>query len=302
MGSASNLMVYDAATSSVTSLSNLPGTVQAVSNNAQYVIVFENSTNNVTVYDATNNVIQDRFAVAGIPNPCKTATSDKCPHASFTPDNRTSLIVAGPNLYVSNSNASLKTFPLGMTGNDIAVSAQGSFAFVANSDSTIVPYATCSNSKVPAGVVTTSAAAQRIFSSIDGTAIYALAPPNLNIISPTTNAVGCVPSLTDPLSSVDLGQGAFNAQQVLVSTRGNRLYFITGGNNIVLYDSGTNAGSAISLASSANALSGGITADGGNLYVGGSDNTIHRIDTSTNTDAGQVSVSFTPDLVAVRPK
>jgi hypothetical protein len=196
----------------------------------------------------------------------------------------------------------LKTIPLGTTGNDVAVSAQGSFAFVAISDSTVAPFATCNNSKVPAGVVTTTAAAQRILSSIDGTVIYALAPPNLNIISPATDAVGCVPSLTDPLNTVDLGQGAFNARQVIASTKGDRLYFITGGNNVVLYDKASNVGSAISLASSANALSAGLTADGNKLYVGGSDNMIHRIDTTTKADAGQISLSFTPDLVAVRPK
>jgi hypothetical protein len=302
MGSASNLMVYDPNASTVSSLSNLPGTVQAVSNNAQYVVIFENSTNNVTVYDASSNIIRDRFAVAGVPNPCKTATFDKCPHASFTPDNQTTFVVGGPNLYVSNPNASLKTIPLGVTGNDIAVSAQGSFAFVANNDSTIVPFATCNNSKVPSGIDTTIGSAQKIFSSVDGTFIYAVAPPNLNIISPTTNGVGCVPSLTDPLTSVDLGQGAFNAQQVLIATRGDRLYFITGGNNVVLYDTASNAGSAIGLAASANALSGGLTSDGASLYVGGSDNTVHRIDTSTKTDAQQITVTFTPDLVAVRPK
>jgi hypothetical protein len=302
MGSASNLMVYDPNASTVTSLSNLPGTIQGVSNNAQYVVVFDNATNAVAVYNATGNVIQDSFSVAGIPNPCKTATFDKCPHVSFTPDNQTTFVVAGSDLYISSPRASLKTIPLGTTANDVAVSSQGSFVFVANSDSTVVPFATCNNSKVPSNVVSTNGAAQHIFSSIDGSAIYGLAPPILNIISPTTNAVGCVPSLTDPLSSVDLGQGAFTAQQTLVSTRGDRLYFITGGNNIVLYDTASNAGSAISLAAGANALSGGLTADGNTLYVGGSDNNVHRIDTTTNTDAQQISIGFTPDLVAVQPK
>jgi len=56
------------------------------------------------------------------------------------------------------------------------------------------------------------------------------------------------------------------------------------------------------LTGGANGLSAGLTADGNNLYVGGSDNNVHRIDTTTNTDAAQISVSFTPDLVAVRPK
>jgi hypothetical protein len=302
LGSGTSLMTYDPTAGTVTSSSNLPGLVQAVSSNAQYVVIFDNSANTVTVFDANNSGVQDRFAVSGIPNPCKTATTDNCPRASFTPDSRTAFIVAGSNLYISNPNTSLRTVPLGTTANDVAVSAQGSFAFVANSDSTIVPFATCNNSKVSGSIVTTSAPANRINSSVDGSALYALVGPTLNIISPTTNAVGCVPSLTDPLTTVDLGQGTFNEKQTLLSTRGDRLYFITGGNNVVVYDKTANTGSAISLAANANGLSAGLTPDGTMLYVGGSDNAIHRIDTTTKTDAGEIPVSFTPDLVAVRPK
>ncbi|MGZ5545269.1 MAG: YncE family protein, partial [Limisphaerales bacterium] len=302
LGSASNLIVYDATAGSVTSFSFLAGTVQAVSNNAHYVIVYDSTLGTVSNYDSNANGIVDRFTVAGIPSPCKTATFDKCPHASFSADNRTAYIVAGGNLYVSASGVSLKTIPLGATGNDVAFSAQSSFAFVGNSDSTVVPYASCNNAKVSTAVVTTLGVPLRVLSSTDGTAIYAVAPPNLNTIAPSTDGVGCVPSLTDPLTTVDLGQGAFNVGQMLASTKGDRLYFLTGGNNIVLYDVATNAGGAITLSGGANGLSAGLTADGNNLYVGGSDNNIHRIDTTTNTDAAQISVSFTPDLVAVRPK
>lgn len=302
LGSGTTLMVYDPNAGTVTTLSNLPGTVQAVSNNGQYVVIFDPNLNTVTVYNANATSIQDRFTVSGVPNPCKTATSDQCPHVSFTPDNLSTYVVAGSNLYISNLSASLKTIPLGTTGNDVTV-PQGSFAFVANSDATVVPYATCNSSKISGSVITTPAANQRIVSSVDGTTVYGFAPPNLNIISPTTDATGCVPSLSTSLTStVDLGQGAFNLQKVLVSTRGNRLYVITGGNNIVGYDKGTNAGFAISLSGSANALNGAVTPDGSKIYVGGSDNAVHYIDTSTNTDTGSVSVSFTPDLVAVRPR
>jgi hypothetical protein len=132
--------------------------------------------------------------------------------------------------------------------------------------------------------------------------MYAVAPPNLNIIAASTDATGCVPSLTTTLNTVDLGQGTFGIAQPIISTNGNRLYFLGGGNSIVLYDKTNNAGSSISLVSGATVLSGGLTADGANLYVGGSDGKVHRIDTSAKTDAGQISVGFTPDLVAVRPK
>jgi hypothetical protein len=272
-------------------------------------VIYDATAGTITVFDATASSVLQRFSVSGIPNPCSTSTSNKCPRASFTPDNRSAYIVAGPTLYVFNASASLKTIALGATGNDVASTAQGSFVFVANNDSTVVPYATCNNAKVTSNIVTLGAPAQELVPSLDGTTVYAVAPPNLNIISPATDGVspttdpsGCVPSLTTPFTTVDLGQGAFNLTLPLISTNGNRLYFLTGGNNVVVYDKTSNAGSSISLASSANALSGGLTADGANLYVGGSDNNVHRIDTSAKTDAGQISVGFTPDLVAVRPK
>ena len=302
LGSGTTLMAYDPNASTITSISNLPGTVQAVSNDAQLVVIYDSTQNTVSVFNASSSSVRDRFTVTGVPNPCKTATSDLCPHASFTPDSQTAYIVAGSNLYVSTPSSTLKTIPLGTAANDVAVTAQGSFVFVANADASVVPYATCNNSKISGNTVTASAALQRILSSVDGSTLYGIAPPNLNIIAPSTNAVGCVPSLTDPLSSVDLGQGAFNVQQMLRSTRGDRLYFLTGGNTIVGYDKGTNAGFAIGLSGSANGLSGGVTSDGSKVYVGGSDNLVHIVDATTKAETGTVTVSFTPDLVAVRPQ
>jgi len=57
-------------------------------------------------------------------------------------------------------------------------------------------------------------------------------------------------------------------------------------------------------------LSGGIMIDGSLVYVGGSDNLVHAINTSTNTDSAQVNPGLkdpngnvvAPDLVLVLPK
>ncbi|MGH8459208.1 MAG: hypothetical protein ACRESV_07650 [Nevskiales bacterium] len=38
------------------------------------------------------------------------------------------------------------------------------------------------------------------------------------------------------------------------------------------------------------------------VYVGGSNNAVHRIDVGTATDAASIGLGFTPDLVAVRPR
>ena len=52
---------------------------------------------------------------------------------------------------------------------------------------------------------------------------------------------------------------------------------------------------------SANSFTGAATPDSLSVYVGGSDNTVHRIDVASESDANQIAVGFTPDLVAVRP-
>jgi hypothetical protein len=56
-------------------------------------------------------------------------------------------------------------------------------------------------------------------------------------------------------------------------------------------------------------LNGGLTVDGTQLWVGTSDNTVHRIDTALPGDVAQVAVNLTnssggavaPNLVAVLP-
>jgi hypothetical protein len=50
------------------------------------------------------------------------------------------------------------------------------------------------------------------------------------------------------------------------------------------------------------AFTGGATLDSKSVYVGATDNAVHRIDTTTGADVQQIPLSFTPDLVAVRPK
>lgn len=289
-----------------TSGADIPGQVIGVSNDAGLVVVFNNSTSTVTVVSVSNtttgsNVGQvDRIVISGIPNPCK--TTDQCPHASFTPDNKTAYIVAGSNLYISNASASLKVLPLAQAAKDVAVSGQGSFAFVANDNSTIDTFATCNKSKMAANSVALSGVPQRIVSNEDGSKIYVATPPELSVITPTTDATGCPPSLADPLNAIDLGQGTFNTQQLLVSSAGSKVMFLTDGTKVVIYDVAGNSTAAVTLSGSATVLSGGLTLDGAFAYVGGSDKTIHKIDLANNTDAQQIAVTITPDLVAVKPK
>jgi hypothetical protein len=310
LGSDTTLMALNGTNNTASAIrlssgADIPGTVIGVSNDATLLAVFNNAASTVSVIKITNSdtgstVTQvDKITVSGVPNPCN--TTDQCPRASFTPDNRTAYIVAGSNLYVSNSGTSLKTFPLAQAGRDVVVSGQGSFAFVGTTNSIDV-FATCNNAKLGANSVALSAAPQRMVGNEDGSKIYAIAPPTLNIVSPTSDAVGCPPALTDPLSTVDLGLGTFTTQQMLVTSSGSKLIFLTSGTDVILYDVAGSTASAVTLNGGATVLSGGVTLDGASVFVGGSDKTVHRIDVATKADAQQITVTVTPDLVAVKPK
>jgi hypothetical protein len=65
---------------------------------------------------------------------------------------------------------------------------------------------------------------------------------------------------------------------------------------------GNAAVNQIAVANNATLFTGAATPDSISVYVGGSDNAVHRIDVASGTDAQQIGgLSFTPDLVAIKP-
>ncbi|HVZ17777.1 MAG TPA: hypothetical protein VG897_11705, partial [Terriglobales bacterium] len=141
----------------------------------------------------------------------------------------------------------------------------------------------------------------RIVASGDGMKIYAISGAVMNTITATTDGSACPPALSDSLSSVDLGQGAVSPTQMFSNPAGTKVYMISSANNVVVFDASANTGATISLSGSAKATTAGLTMDGANLWVGGgSDQKVHRIDTSSNSDAQQISVGISADLVAVK--
>ena len=308
LGSDTTLMAYDArgtAGAITTANGNVPGIVVGVSYSAGLIGVYDPAKNTVSIvnYTGTGASLVDTITVSGIPASCQ--TTNQCPKVAFTPDDKTAYIAAGSNLYVSSQNASLKTIPLGVAAKDLTVSKQGSFVFISQNDFSIAALATCNNSKIGAGTVSTPSVPQLIEGTEDATKLYALTPPTLGIVTTTTDAVGCPPSLTDPLSSVDLGQGTFTPRQLLVSSNGQRVVTLTNGTKVIIYDSAdtTTPVKPVTLSGGATVLSGGITLDGAFAYVGGSDKTIHKIDLATGAESGTpITVTITPDLVGVKPK
>jgi hypothetical protein len=68
------------------------------------------------------------------------------------------------------------------------------------------------------------------------------------------------------------------------------------------YDVTSNSTVALTIAHPTIPLSGGALSDGRKLYFGSIDGLLHRVDLATQTEQDSVSVSVTPDFVAVIPK
>ena len=137
----------------------------------------------------------------------------------------------------------------------------------------------------------------------NGKATLAVDSPGIDVITPNTDLAGCPPALSDTVVSNDFLQGPFTARQLIVLPDSSKAYVTSDLGMLLVYDV-TNGKvlPPIPLAGGASAFTGGATLDSKSVYVGGSDNAVHRIDVASGTDAQQIPLSFKPDLVAVRPK
>jgi DNA-binding beta-propeller fold protein YncE len=111
---------------------------------------------------------------------------------------------------------------------------------------------------------------------------------------------GCPPA--GSLSATNATGGSFTPLQLIVSPEGGKAYVLTSLSQVMVLDVSSGTVTNIPLAGGAFPLSGGITRNAAQVYVGGSDNAVHRIDVASGADVQQISVQFTPNLVAVRPQ
>jgi trimeric autotransporter adhesin len=291
MGSDTEVMSYTSSTNSVAAVALIPGIIVDLSNDASRIVLYDDVTKTVVVFSLSSSTTIAKFAVPG--------ATPSTVRASTSPDGQVTYVVVGNQLFVASSNQSLQTINLAAPANDVAFLLQGSFAYLAGGQTGAVTVrTTCDASQ--RDVVTVNATPDRVFSSTDGSKMFALASGILNTITASTNGAGCPPVLSDAATNVDLGQGAFTANQILSTTNGSKVYFITSAGKIIAWNTSGGAGSPVNI-SSGTPSTGGLTLDGANLWVGGgSDNKVHRIDTSSNTDAQQISVAISADLVAVK--
>ena len=291
LGSSTGLITLNTATNAVSQNTAFPGKVLAVSADGNRAIVADASlVYGVFIGASSTSATTDTLGITG-------ATA-----AAFLPDNTRAYIVAGTNAYIYTPSGPTAILPLSGSATDVAISPSAAFAYIANGvTNAISARATCDASV--AGTFATPGPSAKLAVTPDAAKVLAVDAPNLDVFTRSSLAqMGCPPALTGTVSSVDLGQGAFTPTRLVLTSNGAKAYIVSDLAKVIAYDVATATPSAINLANGAQGLSASATLDGTKLYVGGSDNNVHRIDTAAGTDAQQISVSFTPNLVAVKPK
>ncbi len=299
LGSATaDLMVVDTASKAVTTVSGALGKVLAVSPDGTTVLT-ATATNVYIAFPlltSGTNVLKQSFA---------NATG-----AAFSPDYQAATggggsnpgagriyVVGADKLLVYQTNKVPQVSTIGAV-NDVDFLRQGSFAYTAGGAGPVTVIATCNNANV--GTVSAPASPQLIRALPQGTGMVAAQPPNLDVISATTDGAGCPPTVSNTVNAVDLGVGAYTPRQLIVSPTGNRV-FVSSDKGLIAFNVGTSAVSTISLAGGTPPTTGGMTLDGNLLFVG-SGSVVHKIDANAGTDTAQIGLPFNADLIAVQPK
>lgn len=311
LGSDSGLIVVNAATNAVTkTVGGAPGQVLAVSPNGQFVLVGGKLSNNNFV----STVVFNNNSNTVVALPINAAVA-----GDFSPDGSEAVIVnlntpATPATSTSTVFAALGTAvrtvaTLAAPGaTDVSFLPNGALAYIANSTTPLVRVC---NSTSQAG--SSSLSTSKIKGIADPTdptlpnKMLGTNSPNIAVMTPTLTAA-CPPGITETRNTVGFGS-AFTANQIIVTPDSKHAYVPAGdvAGKLLSYDVVANTTGSVTLTSgTAVTTTGGATLDGASVYVGVSDTggtvgSVHRIDVNAGTDATQISVSFIPDLVAVRP-
>jgi hypothetical protein len=144
----------------------------------------------------------------------------------------------------------------------------------------------------------------------NGNGVVVSDSPSLDVVSTAAIPAGCPPAALSTLTAYNLGFGTFTANQMFISPDSSRAWVLSNLNSIIGLNLSTLTPFSIGLANGAQPTTGGIMVDGTFVYVGGTDNNVHAINASTNTDSAQIPVGLTdtngsavaPNLVIVLPK
>lgn len=294
LGSDTGVMVYNTITAAVTGLS-LNGKVLGVSSDGSLVLFSDPNGNATYLYSSTNTV--------NVATAVGAATA-----GTLTPDDQWSLSLIGQTLVREGNSVPITTTKLNTAPTGIDVLAQGSLAFITSSTGQSVDVrSTCDQSDLQTISANNPTLVQRI---PNGSGMVVVDVPNIDVIVTPQPGGTCPVAASSALSTFDLGLGSFTPEQLLVSFDSTHAWVVTNTSSLLSFDLTTNTPTTVPLANGTVALSGGLTLDSSQLYLGTIDGSVHRIALSSLSDAQQIAVGLTdannvavaPDLVAVLPK
>jgi len=293
LGAASGgVMIYDTSTSTVTPL-GFNGKVLAVASDGSLLLVSDSVANTTYLYDVADSILlvsAPGTAVAG----------------AITPDSQWSLSPIGQGLLRMGDSVPNITTKLNYTPAGIDLLSQGSLMFITSAGA-VDTRSTCNQSDVQSLTATNPTFVRAI---PNGTGAVAIDVPNLDVITTAQPTPGCPTTASSTLTAYGLGAGSFTPRELLVSFDSSHAWVITDQTFVALFNLTNNTPTTISLAGGAVGLSGGLTLDSSQLYVGATDGNVHRIAVSSLSDEQQIapglkdsnSNTVAPDLVAVLPK
>jgi WD40 repeat protein len=97
------------------------------------------------------------------------------------------------------------------------------------------------------------------------------------------------PAVTFEPAHINIGQGTFHPINFFLSPDATHAYVVTSDLGVLVYDFNTNSTSKIPLVNNATPLAADITADGSLIYVAGTDNMLHEVNTALAVDQNQTS-------------
>ena len=297
LGSSVGMLIFDPGTNAVTATaSGITGVVLKVSNDGNKVVISDTSAGKVFVFDKTAQSAQT-FDLAGV-----TA-------ADFDSDNSKAYFTSGLAVYEYSPATGVKT--LSLVADGVAFTPQGAASYLGGSS--IQGLAVCNDSQVPgaAGV------ANILAPTPDGSHMVGVGSGGWTDLSYTiTNSNGCPPATSNTARNAVLPPFVGTPTSIAVASDDSNA-FLTGysgggaATGVPFYHFADGSIGTIALVNPGGVLfAGGLTQDAHSLYVGTAANGstgpfVHRIDLTAAggpTDANQISVSFNPRIVVVRPK
>jgi hypothetical protein len=292
LGSSNGLMAIGFGSTTVSTFP-VNGTIIAITPDGKYMLLSDSAANVVNYFSISTGKLA-------------TSTSGTTASSAYTPDSSFNEWVNGTTLGAGLPTGLLSSITLPITANALDIMAQGGLTYV-TSNQQIDVLSTCNQAQ---NQTLTATAPTLIKALPNGSGAVAVDSPNIDVIStPGVLNPGCPITMQSTINSYNLNAGSFTAQQLFISSDSAHVWIVPNLPEVLSFYVPNLTPATIPLAGGATPYNGGVTSDGTNVYVGTTDNTVHRIATASLTDVAQYAVNLkdaagnptAPNLVAVLP-